>query len=351
MLLSLDNVSFGFLGDTLLENLTFSIHEGDKIGLIGANGEGKTTLIRLLVNELEVETGTLFKKNGIRIGYLAQNGGYDSTKNVFEEMCEVFAQDINDIQALREVENQISKTEVVDESYKKLCAKYEFLNQRIASRDSYQYEVHIRTVLNGMGFQKAYDQKISTMSGGEKTRLKLCKLLLEVPDLLILDEPTNHLDMKTLFWLEEYLAGFKGAILTVSHDRYFIRALADKILELEEGKANAFVGGYDDYLTYKNTLKFSIQQTPVPIKTQDQTSKKTYKSKEVKAQEAEKRNRIYKIEKEISVLEEEERTINKQIALPEIASNFLLLTEKCNRLEQIKTQLDELYASYEILLD
>ncbi len=251
MLLSADNLQFGFKGDSLLEKITFSLNEGDRVGLIGGNGEGKTTLLRLLLGELDPEGGDLFRKNGIRIGYLAQNGGYDSSNTVFSEMREIFSADIRAMATLREVEEQISRVQENSDEYRRLSAKYESLNKQIAARDSYQYEVKIRTVLNGMGFENNYDQAISTMSGGEKTRLKLCRLLLEEPELLILDEPTNHLDVKTTFWLEEYLLSYKGALLTVSHDRYFLDKLVTQIYELENKKLSVFKGNYSKYKVLK----------------------------------------------------------------------------------------------------
>ena len=251
MLISADNLEFGFNGGSLLENVCFSLNEGERVGLIGGNGEGKTTLLRLILGELDVEKGTLFRKNGIRIGYLAQNGGYDSANTVFEEMREIFAADIRAISALRETEEKIAKTDENSAEYRALSQKYEALNRQIAARDSYNFEVRIRTVLNGMGFENNYEQTICTMSGGEKTRLQLCRLLLEEPELLILDEPTNHLYMKTLFWLEEYLSTFKGAILTVSHDRYFLDKLVSVIYELENKKLSVFKGNYTKYKTLK----------------------------------------------------------------------------------------------------
>lgn len=251
MLIESERLYFGFSGGSLLEDVCFSLSEGDRVGLIGGNGEGKTTLIRLILGELEPERGSLFVKNGIRIGYLAQNGGYDSDKTVFEEMREVFLTDIRTLNALSEVEKEISKTNEHDPAYRVLSARYESLNKQIAARDSYHYEVKIRTVLNGMGFENNYEQIISTMSGGEKTRLKLCRLLLEEPELLILDEPTNHLDMKTLFWLEDYLASYKGALLTVSHDRYFLDKLVSHIYEIENKKLSVFKGNYSKYKILK----------------------------------------------------------------------------------------------------
>ena len=251
MLVSAENMAFGFAGSPLLEKIDFTLSEGDRVGLIGPNGEGKTALIRLILSELEPEDGRIFVKNGIRIGYLAQNGGYDSENTVFEEMKEIFAEDIRALDSLRETEKKIAAAEEGSDEYRALSGKYEALNKLIAARDSYRYEIRIRTVLNGMGFSEFYNQRISTMSGGEKTRLKLCRLLLEEPELLILDEPTNHLDIKTLFWLEEYLAAFRGAILTVSHDRYFLDKIVKEIYELENGRLCAFKGNYTKYKLLK----------------------------------------------------------------------------------------------------
>lgn len=251
MLISAENLSFGYAGNPLLENICFTLSEGDRVGLIGPNGEGKTTLLRLILSELEPESGKLFKKNGIRIGYLAQNGGYDSENTVFEEMRAVFSEDIRALESLGRLEEEISRTAEGTEEYRAISSRYEALNRRVAAWDSYHYEVRIRTVLNGMGFSEFFDRRISTMSGGEKTRLKLCRLLLEEPELLILDEPTNHLDLKTLFWLEEYLDGFKGAILTVSHDRYFLDRTVRSVYELENRELCVFKGNYTKYKQLK----------------------------------------------------------------------------------------------------
>ena len=251
MLVTFEKVHFGFNGGSLIENADFVLSENERIGLIGGNGEGKTTLLRLIIGELEAEAGKIIRKNGIRIGYLAQNGGYDSQNTVFEEMRSIFKKDEENILALRKIEEDISNTDPSDNRYNALCSKYEYLNKEIASRDSYNFQVKIRAVLNGMGFENNYEQVVNTMSGGEKTRLQLCRLLLEEPELLILDEPTNHLDTKTLFWLEDYLATFKGAILTVSHDRYFLDRTVKIIYELENKKLSVFKGNYTTYKVLK----------------------------------------------------------------------------------------------------
>ena len=251
MLLSCNHITFGYEDVVILSDVDFAVSEGERIGFIGGNGAGKTTLIRLMLGELLPDEGDVFRKNGLKIGYLAQNGGYTSNATVYEEMRSVFEEDLRAIETLHEVELAISQTKEGDAEYTRLTAKYDALNKFISARDAYQTDVKIKTVLNGMGFSDRYDQVISTMSGGEKTKLKLCRLLLEAPELLILDEPTNHLDLKTLFWLEEYLTSYKGAILTVSHDRYFLDKIVSKIIELENTKLSQFKGNYSKYKVLK----------------------------------------------------------------------------------------------------
>ncbi|MGN1053266.1 MAG: ATP-binding cassette domain-containing protein, partial [Candidatus Scatosoma sp.] len=260
MLITAEHLNFGYAGEPLLQDVCFSLSEGERVGVVGGNGEGKTTLLRLILGELTPDSGTVFKKNGIRIGYLAQNGGYDSEATVYGEMRGVFAEDIRLLDALNETERAIAACDAHDKTFAQLSAKYDALLKRVASRDSYNFEVRIKTVLNGMGFSDRYEQKISTMSGGEKTRLKLCRLLLEEPELLMLDEPTNHLDMKTAFFLEEYLASFKGALLAVSHDRYFLDRTARFVYEIENRRLCVFKGNYTAYKTLKAEKTARLQK-------------------------------------------------------------------------------------------
>ena len=300
MLIASENISFGFEGGSLLENISFNLSEGDRVGLIGGNGEGKTTLIRLILGELDPEQGELFRKNSAKIGYLAQTGGYDSDKTVYEEMCDVFESDRQAVLSLREIEKKISNAKEGTDEYRVLAAKYEALNKQIAARDSYNYEVKVRTVLNGMGFSEVYDQLIRTMSGGEKTRLKLCRLLLESPELLILDEPTNHLDMKTLFWLEDYLSTFKGAILVVSHDRYFLDKTVREIYELENKKLSVFKGNYTKYKTLKaektaRLLKEYEKQQEEIAKLEDYVARNLVRASTTKMAQS-RRNKLEKME-------------------------------------------------------
>lgn len=251
MLLTLENVAFGYDDKRILENISFTINEGERIGFIGPNGEGKTTLMKLMLGELGADEGGIYRKSGLKCGYLAQTGGYESTNTVYEEMRGVFSAVFGAIDKLRETEKELSRTEYGSAAFRELSAKYEQLGKRIAAADGYNADVKIKTVLNGMGFESKYGQIVSTMSGGEKTRLKLCRLLLEEPEILFLDEPTNHLDIPTLFWLESYLASYKGAIFTVSHDRYFLDRVAQKIFELENRRVNVFRGNYSKYKILK----------------------------------------------------------------------------------------------------
>ncbi len=249
MLLSLENVTFGYLGVPTVENVSFSLHEKERVGLLGGNGEGKTTLLKLILGELSPDSGSVSVKNRLRIGYLAQNGGFDSELTVYEAMKEVFAEDEQLVARLEQTQRAFSLA--ADAERPALAAQIESITKRIAARDSYHTDVRIRTVLGGMGFEGMREQVISTMSGGEKTRLQLCRLLLEDPELLILDEPTNHLDVKTLFWLEDYLLTLKGALLVVSHDRYFLDRLTARTLELEQRRVTSYKGNYSKYRILK----------------------------------------------------------------------------------------------------
>ena len=251
MLLTLENVSFGYDDKRILENINFTVSEGERIGFIGPNGEGKTTLLKLMAGVLSPDEGKIVKKSGLKIGYLEQNGGLESARTVYEEMQSVFADVQRALQAQREIGRQMAEAAEGSDAFRALAARYEQLEKFVAARDGYNADVRIRTLLNGMGFAAMYDQKISAMSGGEKTRLKLCRLLLEQPDILFLDEPTNHLDVATLFWLENYLKSYRGAIFTVSHDRYFLDATVGKIFELENCRVRAFRGNYSKYKILK----------------------------------------------------------------------------------------------------
>lgn len=254
MLIACENVRFGYDDKIILDDVCFTLSEGERVGLIGPNGEGKTTLIRLLAGALEPDAGKIVKKSGLRIGWLEQNGGLESDKTVYAEMQSVFAPVYKAMDEQRGIGARLAQVEEGSREAQALAARYEQLEKQIAAADGYNAEVRIRTVLGGMGFADRLEQRICTMSGGEKTRLKLCRLLLEQPEILFLDEPTNHLDVSTMYWLEEYLKSYRGAIFTVSHDRFFLDAAVGKILELENCRVRAFRGNYSKYKILKAEL-------------------------------------------------------------------------------------------------
>ena len=248
MLASLTNINKFYNGNQVLNNVSLTIDETDKIGLVGNNGCGKSTLLKILTGSVEPDRFT--EKDGIislaaktTIGYLEQMGGLNSENTVMEEMRSVFASVLSAIDRLREIELEI---ELGDNSS---ADEYQQLASWIEANDGYNTDVKIRMILTGMGFSgDDFNRVVSGFSGGEKTRLSISKLLLEEPNLLILDEPTNHLDFKTIMWLEDYLRSYRGAILIVSHDRYFLDRLCTSVCEIERGILTRYRGNYSAFI-------------------------------------------------------------------------------------------------------
>ncbi len=254
MVLSIEQLNKSFGANVVLENITAKIEDGDRIGLIGVNGAGKSTLLNLITGDLQADSGSIAVSNDVRVGFLRQNSGLSTSHTIWEEMRGVFRSVLEMEQRLRGLEEQMSCAGLdhEGEEYRVLAEEYAVLDEQFSKAEGYLVDVKIRTILNGMGFSnKAEDTVIQTLSGGEKTRLALAKLLLEQPDLLILDEPTNHLDFKTLTWLEEYLSGYKGALLLVSHDRYFLDKLVLGIWEVERHRLQTYKGNYSKYVLLK----------------------------------------------------------------------------------------------------
>ena len=248
MLASLTNISKYYNGNLVLDNVSLSIDENDRIGLVGRNGCGKSTLLKILTGSVEPDRAT--EKDGVisfasktTIGYLEQMGGLDSESTVIEEMRSVFEPIHRAIDRLREIEKEI---EAGDDSS---AEEYQQLTSWVEANDGYNTDVKIRMVLNGMGFSgDELERQISGFSGGEKTRLCISRLLLEEPNLLILDEPTNHLDFRTIMWLEDYLKTYRGAVLIVSHDRYFLDRLCTSVCEIEMGRLTRYKGNYSAFV-------------------------------------------------------------------------------------------------------
>ncbi|MCJ0851536.1 ABC-F family ATP-binding cassette domain-containing protein [Bacillus cereus] len=241
----------------MLANIKLEVQTKDRIALVGRNGAGKSTLLKIIAGELSHDGGEIIKPKDVSIGYLAQNTGLETSLTIWDEMLTVFTHLQQMETKLRRLEQEMGKEENFsnEATYERLLADYDQLQLNYKDQGGYQYEADIRSILSGLGFPvETHQTTISTLSGGQKTRLALGKLLLTKPDLLILDEPTNHLDIETLTWLEQYLQGYPGAILIVSHDRYFLDKLVTQVYEISNKESRRFVGNYSKYLDLKSAL-------------------------------------------------------------------------------------------------
>ena len=241
MILALQDVSFSYGSTRIIDNATFQIEERDRVGLVGYNGCGKTTLLNVLMGSLSPDSGEISLKNGAVIGYLQQNSGLDPNGSVVSEMRSACNAD-ELLERMKHLEHTMGDDPAQLEEYQTISERYEAI-------DGYHLDYQIKRLLLGMGFpEEDWNKRISVLSGGEKTRLSLARLLLQSPDLLYLDEPTNHLDLETLDWLEEYLKSYKGAILVVSHDRHFLDSVCNKTIQLQNRKTRTYNCGFSEYL-------------------------------------------------------------------------------------------------------
>ncbi|WP_233154299.1 ABC-F family ATP-binding cassette domain-containing protein [Bacillus mycoides] len=257
ILLQVNGLSKLYGAETILANIKLEVQTKDRIALVGRNGAGKSTLLKIIAGELSHDGGEIIKPKDVSMGYLAQNTGLETSLTIWDEMLTVFTHLQQMETKLRRLEQEMGKEENFSNAaiYEKLLADYDQLQLDYKDQGGYQYEADIRSILSGLGFPvETHQTKISTLSGGQKTRLALGKLLLTRPDLLILDEPTNHLDIETLTWLEQYLQGYPGAILIVSHDRYFLDKLVTQVYEISNKESRRFVGNYSKYLDSKSAL-------------------------------------------------------------------------------------------------
>ena len=257
ILLQVNALSKLYGAETILANIKLEVQTKDRIALVGRNGAGKSTLLKIIAGELSHDGGEIIKPKDVSIGYLAQNTGLETSLTIWDEMLTVFTHLQQMETKLRRLEQEMGKEENFsnEATYERLLADYDQLQLNYKDQGGYQYEADIRSILSGLGFPvETHQTTISTLSGGQKTRLALGKLLLTKPDLLILDEPTNHLDIETLTWLEQYLQGYPGAILIVSHDRYFLDKLVTQVYEISNKESRRFVGNYSKYLDLKSAL-------------------------------------------------------------------------------------------------
>jgi len=261
MLLQVSNITKSFGVDPILSNINLQILERDKIGLVGVNGAGKSTLLKIIAGEMSYDSGEIHKAKETRLGYLAQNSGLQSDRTIIDEMLLVFAHLLEVEKELRELEQKIADPELHNDEkrYEDTLERYANLSDWYKNNGGFEINTRINSVLHGMGFGEFdHGTLISSLSGGQKTRLALAKILLQAPDLLMLDEPTNHLDIETLTWLENYLRAYNGAVLVVSHDRYFLDAMTTTTVEIERHQAKKYTGNYSRYLELK-AAEYEIQ--------------------------------------------------------------------------------------------
>ena len=250
MILSVHGINKSFDGKDILRDASFHVEKNEKVAVVGINGAGKTTLIKMIVGELAPDDGEITFSKDITWGYLAQNQNVDTDNTVYDELKEVKKDAIDLEDAIRQAE--VDMKHLQGQELEALLDKYTRMNEEYQRMSGYAWQSEVNGVLKGLGFlEEEFDKKINTLSGGQKTRIALGKLLLQSPDLIILDEPTNHLDMNSIRWLENYLLNYKGAVIIVSHDRYFLDKIADKVVEVENCRVSTFMGNYSDYAVKK----------------------------------------------------------------------------------------------------
>lgn len=245
-----NKIERSFSGDVLFKGINIQVDERDRIALVGPNGAGKSTLLKILVGEEGPTSGDIIKKKDISLSYLAQDSRFESDKTIYQEMLKVFSALRDDEARLRQMESDMANSSA--EQLDKIMHDYDKLSESFRQNKGFTYESEIRAILNGFKFDATmWDMPISALSGGQNTRLALAKMLLEGPDLLVLDEPTNHLDIETIAWLENYLTNYQGALIIVSHDRYFLDKVATVTLDLNKFSLDRYVGNYSHFVDLK----------------------------------------------------------------------------------------------------
>lgn len=254
MILACQKITKAFGGDTVLNDINFLINEGEKAALIGINGAGKTTLLKIITGEYEADSGEVVLQKGASMGYLSQVIDVTSHRTIYEEMLDAKKEIINMEQKIHALEQDISR--LSGEELEKTMENYSRLTDRFEKANGYAWKSEIVGVLKGLGFTESeFDTPIHTLSGGQKTRVALSRILLTQPDIILLDEPTNHLDMEAIRWLETFLSNYRGAVLIVSHDRYFLDRVVSKVIEIESGNSQTFLGNYSQYAEKKKAQR------------------------------------------------------------------------------------------------
>ena len=301
IILSAQNIAKSFGVNAVLRDVSLTVQQGDRIGLVGVNGCGKSTLMRILAGLDTQDGGEISLVRGTRIGYLAQQNMVTSGETVWNELQKVYEPVFAMEAKLRELEDEMAHAHTDEQRFARLSADYDRLMHRFEESDGYAWKSMVSGVLNGLGFKPAqYDQCVDSLSGGEQTRLCLARLLLQKPDLLLLDEPTNHLDMETLQWLENYLAAYKGSVLVISHDRYFLDHICTGIVEILMGSSEQYNGNYTRYIAQRQE-RFESKMRAYEIQ-----------QKEIERQQAIiARYRMFNREKSIRAAESREKALDR----------------------------------------
>ena len=301
IILSAQHIAKSFGVNAVLRDVSLTVQQGDRIGLVGVNGCGKSTLMRILAGLDAQDGGEISLVRGLRVGYLAQQNMVTSGETVWNELQKVYEQVFAMEKKLRELEDEMAHAHTDAQRFAQLSADYDRLTQRFEEADGYSWKSMVSGVLNGLGFKPAqYDQCVDSLSGGEQTRLCLARLLLQKPDLLLLDEPTNHLDMGTLQWLENYLAAYKGSVLVISHDRYFLDHVCTGIVEILMGSSEQYNGNYTRYIAQRQE-RFESRMRAYEIQ-----------QKEIERQQAIiARYRMFNREKSIRAAESREKALDR----------------------------------------
>jgi ATP-binding cassette subfamily F protein 3 len=275
--LSCNNLTKSYIVDTVIEDISFTVEDGDKIGVLGLNGSGKTTLFNILAGDIHQDKGEIFIQKDLVLGYLRQHVKIDSQNTVFEECLMVFEHLIGMEKNLRNLEEEIAELGVEGDSDRlaKLMNRYSNLTEEFQEKNGYGFKSEIRGTLIGLGFtEEDFDKEVNILSGGQKSRLSLAKLLLEKPDLLLLDEPTNHLDIDAIGWLEKFLKDYKGAVLIISHDRYFLDNVVNRIFYLENKTIKVYNTNYSRFMEQRKkdleVLKRQYEDQQKEIKRQEE---------------------------------------------------------------------------------
>lgn len=254
MILACNNISKSYGTTVILDKVSFHVNEREKVAIVGINGAGKSTLFKIIMNEISSDEGDVIFSKGCSVGYLAQHQDLATDNTIYEEVLSIKADVIRMEEQIRSLELEMKSVTGVE--LDRLLNTYTRLTHEFELKNGYAYKSEVIGVLKGLGFtEDEFDKKVSTLSGGQKTRVSLGKLLLSNPDLILLDEPTNHLDMESIAWLETFLVNYNGSVIVIAHDRYFLNKVVTKVVELENTKATVFEGNYTDYATKKEQLR------------------------------------------------------------------------------------------------